>query len=200
MTSPCQRVDAVVNAANRQLAGGGGVDGAIHRAAGAAALQAACRAIGECPPGRAVATEGFDLAARVDHPHRRARVAGWRARGGPDPGVVLPVLPSQWPTELGARSVAFPAISTGSLRLPRPGGSGRRGGHGAGKPRPRSGSSDSSRSTRPTWPTTRNCSDLQAFSGGRAARAAREGGPSRSARGGRCREVVDRGAARRSWR
>ena len=59
-----ERVDAVVNAANRALRGGGGVDGAIHRAAGAERLQAACRAIGECPPGRAVVTDGFDLPAR----------------------------------------------------------------------------------------------------------------------------------------
>ena len=59
-----ERVDAVVNAANRRLAGGGGVDGAIHRAAGAERLQAACRAIGECPPGQSVVTDGFDLPAR----------------------------------------------------------------------------------------------------------------------------------------
>src|SRR5271168_668390 len=59
-----ESVDAVVNAANRSLAGGGGVDGAIHRAAGAERLQAACRAIGECPPGHAVVTDGFDLPAR----------------------------------------------------------------------------------------------------------------------------------------
>src|ERR1700735_2975374 len=59
-----ERVDAVVNAANRRLLGGGGVDGAIHRVAGAERLQAACRAIGECPPGHAVVTDGFDLPAR----------------------------------------------------------------------------------------------------------------------------------------
>ena len=59
-----ERVDAVVNAANRRLLGGGGVDGAIHRAAGAERLQAACRAFGECPPGQAVVTDGFDLPAR----------------------------------------------------------------------------------------------------------------------------------------
>ena len=75
-----ERVDAVVNAANRRLRGGGGVDGAIHRAAGAERLQAACRAIGECPPGRAVVTDGFDLPGALHHPHRRAGVA--RRQGG----------------------------------------------------------------------------------------------------------------------
>lgn len=64
--------DAVVNAANSRLAGGGGVDGAIHRAAGAARLQNACREIiadiGSLAPGRAVITPGFDLpASRIIH-------------------------------------------------------------------------------------------------------------------------------------
>ena len=59
-----EQTDAVVNAANRQLQGGSGVDDAIHPAAGAAGLQAACQSIGECPPGQAVITDGFDLPAR----------------------------------------------------------------------------------------------------------------------------------------
>jgi O-acetyl-ADP-ribose deacetylase (regulator of RNase III) len=112
-----ERIDAVVNAANRGLAGGGGVDGAIHRAAGAERLQAACRAIGECPPGQAVVTDGFDLPARFII-HTVGPV--WRGGTAGEPETLaacyLNVLALA--DEVGAHSIAFPAISTGVYGYP----------------------------------------------------------------------------------
>lgn len=112
-----EQVDAIVNAANRQLRGGGGVDGAIHRAAGADRLRAACRVIGECPPGQAVVTEGFDLAARFII-HTVGPV--WRGGSEGEAETLAACYANCLAVadEVGARSVAFPAISTGVYGYP----------------------------------------------------------------------------------
>ncbi len=112
-----EQVDAVVNAANARLAGGGGVDGAIHRAAGAAQLQAACRAIGGCPPGQAVVTDGFALPARIII-HTVGPV--WRGGAEGEPETLAACYRNSLAVadEVGARSVAFPAISTGIYGYP----------------------------------------------------------------------------------
>jgi O-acetyl-ADP-ribose deacetylase len=112
-----EQVDAVVNAANARLAGGGGVDGAIHKAAGAARLHAACRAIGGCPPGHAVVTDGFDLPARFII-HTVGPI--WRDGTEGEPEILAACYRNalRVADEVGARSVAFPAISTGAYRYP----------------------------------------------------------------------------------
>ena len=112
-----ERVDAVVNAANSGLRGGGGVDGAIHRAAGYERLRAACRAIGSCPPGEAVATPGFELHARYII-HTVGPV--WRGgrEGEPETLAACYLRSLAVADEVGASSVAFPAISTGVYGYP----------------------------------------------------------------------------------
>lgn len=112
-----ERVDAVVNAANGRLLGGGGVDGAIHRAAGAERLQAACRAIGECPPGQAVATDGFDLPAHFII-HTVGPVWHGGTQGEPETLAACYQNALAVADQVGARSIAFPAISTGVYGYP----------------------------------------------------------------------------------
>lgn len=111
------RVDAIVNAANHLLVPGGGVDGAIHRAAGPD-LERACRDIGGCGPGEARATPAFRLPARwVIH------TVGPVWRGGrADEEQTLESCyrrAIEVAEGLGAQSVAFPAISTGAYGFPR---------------------------------------------------------------------------------
>ena len=109
------QVDAIVTAANVELRGGGGVDGAVHAAAGPQLLEA-CRAQAPCPAGSAVVTPAFDLA-----PVRWVIHAVGPVYSGPQDA---PTLASAYVAalaradEVGARSVAFPSISTGVYGYP----------------------------------------------------------------------------------
>jgi len=111
-------VDAIVNAANSALRGGGGVDGAIHRAAGPELL-AACRRIGGCPTGHAVLTPGFRLRARfVIH----AVGPVWQGGGQGEAELLRSTYQATFDVARGepsVRSIAFPAISTGAYGFPR---------------------------------------------------------------------------------
>jgi O-acetyl-ADP-ribose deacetylase (regulator of RNase III) len=109
-------VDAIVNAANSSLMRGGGVCGAIFSASGPE-LEVACRAIGRCDAGDAVATPGFDLPARwVIH----AVGPVWQGgdRGEPEELASCYRRVLQVAAEIGARAVAIPAISTGIYDYP----------------------------------------------------------------------------------
>ncbi|WP_207263000.1 O-acetyl-ADP-ribose deacetylase [Desulfovibrio sp. Huiquan2017] len=114
-------VDAIVNAANSRLAGGGGVDGAIHRAAGIDLLQAACREIireiGSLPPGEAVITPGFGLSAR----HIIHTVGPiWRGGANREPELLGNAYRNSMALahQHDIKTLAFPAISCGVYGYP----------------------------------------------------------------------------------
>ena len=111
------KVEVVVNAANQQLASGGGVDGAIHRATGYEQLQQACRKLGSCPTGQVVVTPAFNLSAQYIF-HAVGPI--WCGGGSGEQALLASCYRQAMvlANELGVSSIAFPAISCGVYGYP----------------------------------------------------------------------------------